>query len=144
VVLGCDPFSAAGTKLLSCSSASAQSLSFPRAGTRLQSPATAGTRSCPRAVLGRGRVQSFDGLAAPESLRSLVASHNELVSLPDASFVRLASLELLDLSHGCANGTGSETETVSLSGASFVRLASLEQLDLSHNRLEVIQRQAPA
>jgi len=41
-------------------------------------------------------------------------------------------------------GTGSETETVSLSGASFVRLASLEQLDLSHNRLEVIQRQAPA
>jgi len=41
-------------------------------------------------------------------------------------------------------GTGSETETVSLFGASFVRLASLEQLDLSHNRLEVIQRQAPA
>jgi len=77
-------------------------------------------------VLSRGRLHSFDGLAAPETLQSVVASHNELVSLPDATFVRLASLRLLDLSHN-------RLEVIHR--YAFAGLGQLRQLDLSANHL---------
>ena len=77
-------------------------------------------------VLSRGRLHSFDGLAAPETLQSVVASHNELVSLPDATFVRLASLTLLDLSHN-------RLEVIHR--YAFTGLRRLRQLDLSGNHL---------
>jgi len=77
-------------------------------------------------VLSRGQLHSFDGLAAPETLKSVVASHNELVSLPDATFVRLASLTLLDLSHN-------HIEVIHR--YAFAGLGQLRQLDLSNNHL---------
>jgi len=77
-------------------------------------------------VLSRGRLHSFNGLAAPETLQSVVASHNELVSLPDATFVRLASLILLDLSHN-------RLEVIHR--YAFSGLTLLRQLDLSRNHL---------
>ena len=77
-------------------------------------------------VLSRGHLHSFDGLAAPESLESLVATGNELMSLPDATFVRLASLSLLDLSHN-------RLEVIHR--YAFVGLARLRRLDLSGNHL---------
>lgn len=77
-------------------------------------------------VLSRGRLHSFDGLAAPETLESVVASHNELVALPDASFVRLASLSSLDLSHN-------RLEVIHR--YAFVGLRQLRHLDLSRNHL---------
>ena len=77
-------------------------------------------------VLSRGHLHSFDGLAAPETLQSVVASHNELVSLPDATFVRIPSLTLLDLSNN-------RMEVIHR--YAFVGLKQLRQLDLSHNHL---------
>jgi len=77
-------------------------------------------------VLSRGHLHSFDGLAAPETLQSVVASHNELVSLPDASFVRFASMTLLDLSHN-------RLEVIHR--YAFVGLGRLRRLDLSANHL---------
>jgi len=77
-------------------------------------------------VLSRGYLHSFDGLAAPETLQSVVASHNELVSLPDAAFVRLASLTVLDLSHN-------RLEVIHR--YAFIGLVRLRRLDLSANHL---------
>lgn len=77
-------------------------------------------------VLSRGHLHSFDGLAAPETLESVIASHNELVSLPDATFVRLASLTVLDLSHN-------RLEVIHR--FAFTGLVQLRQLDLSGNHL---------
>ena len=77
-------------------------------------------------VLSRIDLHSFDGLAAPETLRCVIASHNELVSLPDATFVRFASLQTLDLSHN-------RLEVIHR--YAFVGLGRLRQLDLSRNHL---------
>ena len=77
-------------------------------------------------VLSHSHLHSFDGLAAPETLLSVVASHNELVSLPVATFVRLSSLTLLDMSHN-------RLEVIHR--YAFARLERLRQLDLSYNHL---------
>ena len=77
-------------------------------------------------VLSRGQLHSFDGLAAPETVESVVASHNELVSLSDSTFVRLPSLTFLDLSHN-------HLEVIHRHA--FAGLARLRQLDLSGNQL---------
>jgi len=57
---------------------------------------------------------------------SLVASHNELISLPDSTFIRLPFLTFLDLSHN-------HLEVIHRHA--FAGLDQLRQLDLSANQL---------
>jgi len=106
-------------------------------------------------VLSLCHLHSFDGLAAPETLQSVVASYNELVSLPDATFIRFTSTTFLDLSHnrlevihryafaGLEHLRQLDLSVNHLSGAFeglrwVCELRSLEVLNLSHNGIHVI------
>lgn len=72
------------------------------------------------------RLQSLNGLAAPESLISLDLSYNFLSMVADRAFIRVTSVRRLDLSHN---------RLESINHDAFYGLQDLVELDLSSNRL---------
>ena len=95
----------------------------------LLSLATILLRDCPalnELAVNGARLQSLNGLAAPETLKTLDLSHNLLSMVADRVFIRVTTIRRLDLSFN---------RIESINHDAFFGLGELLELDISANRL---------